>query len=182
MYNNTNLAIKLEEGIIPEWDYITNEIKNVFRLTDIEFDELRKSKIAKIIAAIPFEAGCYEPERTAIAHLCLFMAEKKGFGKYCSHVPSDDTTLYNRLSFISTFEGGDEKVIEYGMNMLAYFMVEGYHKSESYDKENNIYNPFVSGKWNYKQTKSLIMKKLESYSNELLDVIFTTIGPVGGWT
>lgn len=177
MYNS-NLAIKNNEYEIPEWDYFVTEIKNVFNLSQKEFQKLRNSSTAKLIAAIPFAAGCYEPERTAIAHLCLYEVELKGFLKHCSHTQSDDKDIFNRLAFIGTFEGGNEKIIEYGMNMLAYIMIEGYHKSERSDRHNNVYNPFVSGAWDYNKTKSKILNVLNSYSNPILDGIFT-VG--GGW-
>lgn len=45
---------------------------------------------------------------TAIAHLCLYEAEIQGFQKYCSHTPDDDSDIFNRLAFISTFEGGNQ--------------------------------------------------------------------------
>lgn len=37
-------------------------------------------KTAKLIATIPFAAGCNEPERTATAHLCIYMAEIIDYG------------------------------------------------------------------------------------------------------
>lgn len=178
---NSNLAHQFYDAEIPEWDYFISEITKVFNLSDIEIKRLSNSTTAKLIAAIPFAAHCYEPERTAIAHLCLYIAEIKGFQKYCSHQYSDNITVFNRLSFISTFEKGNEKTIEHGMNMLAYIMIEGYHKSMQYDKKNNIYNPFVDKSWNYKQLKKTITKTINSYSNELLDTIFT-VSPIGGWS
>ena len=169
--NNFNTVSKdeLVDWNLPEWDSIVDEISKVFRLNNEEKKNLYFSKTARIIATIPFAANCKQPERNAIAHLCLYLAELKGFQKYCSHSPEDDFDIYNRLAFIATFEGGDESVISYGMNMLAMIMIEGYHKSENKDLSNNIYNPFVSGAWNYKQIKNELSKKLNSFSNSLLD-------------
>ena len=61
------------------------------------------------------------------------MNEIKGFQKYYACNPLDDIDLFERLEPISHFRGGDKKIIECGMNTLAYIMIEGYHKSEKFD-------------------------------------------------
>lgn len=119
----------------------------------------KNCKTAKLIASIPFAAGCNEPERTAIAHLCIYMAEIRGFQKFCAHLPSDDINLFKRLEFILTFEGGDTEIIDYGMNLLGLIMIEGYHKSEKEDQKHGVYNPFVSGAWNYEIMKNILKEK-----------------------
>ncbi len=169
--NTTNLAyaenheeIKNEDvKNIPEstWNYIVDEMKKVFRFTHKETKWFKNCKTAKLIATIPFAAGCDEPERTAIAHLCLYVAEIRGFQKYCSHQQSDNDDLYKRLGFISTFEGGNEEIIKQGMDLLALVMIEGYHKSEQKDKEAKVYNPFVSGAWDYNNIKVKLITNLQ---------------------
>lgn len=158
MYNS-NLALKNNQSPwnLKEWDYLVTEISNVFRFTNEEKDVFSNNPTAKLIASIPFIANCIEPERTAIAHLCLYVAELNGFQKYCSHVPSDDSDIFNRLAFISTFEGGNRAIIEHGMNILALIMIENYKRTEKSDKANGIYNPFVAGTWNYKQIKNKLL-------------------------
>lgn len=154
----TNLAIKEEEFIISEWDYFVSEIQKIYRLTDEETEKLSNNSTARIIAAIPFIAGCYRPEVTAIAHLSLYMNEIKGFQKYCACSMLDDNDIYERLEPISHFRGGDKKIIKCGMDTLAYIMVEGYHKSAKSDAANDNYNPFNSGNWNYHILKKMLTK------------------------
>ena len=148
--------LEIQEGI---WDYLVTEMKKVFRFTRKETKWFKNCKTAKLIANIPFVASCDEPERTAIAHLCMYVAEIRGFEKYCSHLPSDDSKLFKRLDFISTFEGGDKRIIEYYMNILALIMIEGYHRTEEDDRKKGVYNPFVSGAWNYNLLKNNIIKQ-----------------------
>ena len=163
--NNYMDAANKEQPVqraLPEstWNYIVEEMKTVFRFTRKETKWFKNCKTAKLIATIPFVAGCNEPERTAIAHLMIYIGEIKGFQKYYAHLPSDDADLFQRLAFISTFQGGDQKIIEEGMNLLALIMVDGYHRSEEEDRENGVYNPFVSGAWDYEKIKKdLIIKK-----------------------
>ena len=148
-FETDNSMKKLQEIPDVAWEYFVQEMKKVFRFTRKETKWFRNCKTAKLIATIPFAAECDEPERTAIAHLCIYLAEIRGFQKYYAHLLSDDCDLFKRLEFISTFEGGNQDIIAYGMNLLALTMIEGYHKSEDDDRKKGIYNPFVSGKWNY---------------------------------
>lgn len=169
-----NLAFKQDELYVPEWNYFVNEIKQIYRLTDEEAANFSSNQTAKIIAAIPFVANCYRPEVTAIAHLSLYMNELKGFYKYCSNNNLDDIDLYERLEPISHFRGGNEKIIQMGMDTLAYIMIEGYHKSEKFDLQNGNYNPFVSGSWNYKKLKRQLSIKVFIDNNPFIS--FPSIG------
>lgn len=172
--NNTNLAYGYQnyEWTLPEWQYIVEEISRVFRFTEKEQKQFENSPTAKIIATIPFEAKCDEPERTAIAHLCIYVMELRGFQKYYSHLPSDDKDIYNRLSRISTYKGGNKEIINHGMNILALVMIEGYKRSIESDKVNNVYNPFVSGVWNYQSIKNKLVWEINKVTIQNLDWIF----------
>ena len=156
----SNLALKKVEFKIPEWNYFVSEMQSIFHLSDSETENLSKSSTAKIIAAIPFIAGCYRPHITAISHLSLYLTELRGVQKYCACSPLDDIDIYERLEPISHFRGGDQKIIKYGMDTLAYIMIEGYHKSKNIDTENGNYNPFVSGSWNYRIVKKQLLKNV----------------------
>lgn len=160
-FETDNSMKKLQEIPDTTWEYFVQEMKKVFRFTRKETKWFRNCKTAKLIATIPFVAGCDEPERTAIAHLCIYLAEIRGFQKYYAHLPSDDSDLYKRLGFISTFEGGNREIIEYGMNLLALIMIEGYHRSEQKDKQNGTYNPFISETWDYKLLRNKIIQSLK---------------------
>ncbi len=98
--------------------------------------------------------------------------ELKGFQKYYAHLPCDDANIFNRLSFISTFDGGNQAVIEHGMYMLALIMLEGYRKSMKKDIQDKIYNPLNSSKWNYKKLHQIIINKINSFSCQNLDSLF----------
>lgn len=161
-FETDNSMKKLQEIPDATWEYFVQEMKKVFRFTRKETKWFRNCKTAKLIATIPFAGGCDEPERTAIAHLCIYLAEIRGFQKYYAHLPSDDCDLFKRLGFISTFEGGNKDVIEYGMNLLALIMIEGYHRSEEKDKRLGTYNPFVSDTWNYQIMKQKILQSLKN--------------------
>lgn len=173
--NETNLAERVESDNFAEWEYLATETAKVFNLTNKEAEQLYNSNTAKIIASIPFVAECKEPERTAIAHLCIYEAEIKGFQKYYAHLPSDDADIFNRLAFVSTFEGGNPAIIEHGMNILAYIMIEGYNRSKEKDLHDGIYNPISTGKWNYKKLKNKLKKKIDEIECPDLDRYFIPV-------
>lgn len=173
--NETNIAKKIELNNFIEWNYLATETAKVFNLSNKESEILYNSNTAKIIAKIPFAAGCKGPERTAIAHLCIYEAEIRGFQKYYAHHPSDDEDLFNRLAFISTFEEGNQAIIEHGMNILAYIMIEGYKRSKDKDLKEGIYNPIANGKWNYKKIKLKLQRKINEIDCPDLDRYFIPV-------
>lgn len=126
-------------------------------------------------------AGCEDPFRTAILHLVAYMAELRGFERYCSHLPSDDANMMSRIECISYFKGGDDAIKEHGMTMLILIMLESYHASQKKDAENGIYNPLNSGAWNYKDIKQFYEAKLALTRNSILDEIYYNRMPVEAW-
>lgn len=170
--NQTNVIKQKEFVEFSEWDYLVSETAKVFGLNTKQTEQLYNSNTAKIIARIPFAAQCKEPERTAITHLVIYEAELRGYQKYYAHLPSDDDDIFNRLAFISTFEGGNQAIIEHGMNMLAYIMIEGYNHSKEKDVKNGVYNPIANGKWNYNELKNQLLSKLHEIECPELDELF----------
>ncbi|MCF0124780.1 MAG: hypothetical protein HUJ68_03320 [Clostridia bacterium] len=177
--NQTNVALKFnrEEFFSKEWDYLISETSKVFRLTNEETEKLFNNQTARLIATIPFAAHCLLPERTAIAHLGLYLMELKGYQQYCAHLPSDDADIFSRLEPISNFWGGDEKVIKHGMYLLALIMLEGYKKSAKKDIKNGVYNPIAVGVWNYHQIKNDLVNKISKLDTGIFDYILSD-GPI----
>ena len=175
--NDTNLAYRIDktEWSLDEWDYIVSEASTVFRMTHAERNTLYYSTTARIIATIPFEAKCEEAERTAIAHICLYIAEIRGFQKYCAHNKDDDKDIFNRLLCISNFKGGNKDIIEHGMSLLALIMLEGYKETSKHDKENNIYNPVAEGIWDYRVMKNKLIWHINKIKAPVLDSLFFPI-------
>ncbi len=163
---------------IPEWDYFVEEARSVFGLSDSDTERLYGSRTARIIVAMPFAAGCEDAERTAILHLVAYIAEIKGFQKFCAHLPSDDKTLYERLDMISHFKGGDKQIIEHGMDMLALIMLQGYRASQNADAKSGVYNPRNAGTWDYDAAEKMLEGRIKNFHNTILDGLF--YGPFTG--
>ena len=123
-----------------------------------------------------FEEWDYLATETAkVFNLSKKEAEIRGFQKNYAHLPSDDDDIFNRLAFISNFDGGNPAIIEHGMYILAYIMVEGYKRSKEKDLKNEIYNPISNGKWNYKKLKNKLIRKIKEIYCPDLDGYFIPI-------
>lgn len=155
-----SVAIQSDSSVsfsLNEWDYFVSETSKVFRLTEDETKSLSNSNTARFVASIPFAAGCSNPERLAISNLCLYMAEKQGFQKYCAHVPSDDADLMKRIELLANYPDGNMEVINHCKKILALIMINGYKKSAEKDAAENVYNPIASGKWDYRTLKNQLI-------------------------
>ena len=123
-----------------------------------------------------FEEWDYLATETAkVFNLSKKEAEIRGFQKNYAHLPSDDDDIFNRLAFISNFDGSNPAIIEHGMYILAYIMVEGYKRSKEKDLKNGIYNPISNGKWNYKKLKNKLIRKIKEIYCPDLDGYFIPI-------
>lgn len=61
-----------------------------------------------------------------------------------------------------------------------YEMIEGYRRSMKCDKENNIYNPLVSGNWNYQLIKNKLIWEINKKVIPNLDWILSN-NSLGIW-
>jgi hypothetical protein len=144
-----------------------------FRFTDAERCAFEENRTAKLIGSIPFAAGCDEPERTALVHLALYVTELRGGSVILGHRPTDNTDLFRRLRFISTFSGGNQEIIQHGMNWLALIMLAGYERSREADQRDQVYNPLNDGSWDAAALKTRLMEAIEAYPCPVVDSIFS---------
>lgn len=150
MMSATMTAPEVRETRFPEalWEGLYSMISDAYRLTAEERDRFGRSRIARLVAAIPYLAGCDDAERTALAHLStLVLASRPSTRKAFDHAPSDDPDPMNRLRTVADFRGGNPAIIEKGMCMLGIALLNGYLQDEPSDHESGVYNPFASGAW-----------------------------------
>jgi hypothetical protein len=160
--------------------------KEIVRITSVSFamdkaraDKLLTNATAKLIAAVPFLAGCREPMRTALAHLATYIVSgAPGADKVFDHKAEDNYDVFARLATISHFEGGDPAIINRGMKHLAAMMIEGYRKDVSSDKAAGLYNPVGDGKWNADEKLASIASSTAAVPNAEMDAI---VSPMGVW-
>ena len=158
-----------------DWESMSIKLTEIFRLTDSESENLKNSKTAQLIAAIPFAAGCKQPERSAFGNLCLYLAEKQSITGPGDHCPEDDVSIYERLRPLMNLEDGNFAVITHGMQLLALVMINGYKHSKENDIENGIYNPLNAGIWNFEQLKEHLISEIQAHPCTELDKIIPTL-------
>lgn len=130
------------------WQDLAQRVADAYQMPAEKATRLRANKTARLIAAIPYVAGCDHPDRTALAHLSTFvLASSDSCRRIFDHQPSDDASPTARLAPIADFQGGDKKVIAQGMDLLAAVMVNGYKRDVEKDRKSGEYNPILAGTW-----------------------------------
>lgn len=163
-----------------EWNEIVSIIASAFN-----FDGSKKSKLAaaptpKLIAALPYLAGCREPRRTALAHLATYIVAESQAGRASfDHKAGDNYDVLARLSTIANFEGGDPVVLNRGMKRLATVMIRGYQKDLDSDKSKGLYNPILAGGWNGDEKLKNLDSAIASTKDDEMDAISPAV-PVAG--
>lgn len=161
------------------WREIASIIASTFSMDDTRARKLLSNATAKLIAAIPYLAGCREPMRSALAHLATFIvAGTPAAEKIFDHKAEDNYDVFARLATISHFEGGDPAIINRGMKHLAQMMIEGYKKDVGSDKAAGLYNPVADGSWNAEEKLASIASSTAAVPNAEMDSI---VGPIGTW-
>ncbi len=154
---------------------VFSAVIDTFRFTDEEREDFVGNEVAQLVAAIPYVAGCEDAKRTALAHLAVYFTELRGGAKIGDHNIDDNTSVYTRLRLLSSFKGGDEKIIHHGMTILALVMLEHYNASSLDDKENGVYNPLNDAHWEYEVLKTNLLNDIRENPCDALDELIINI-------
>jgi hypothetical protein len=161
------------------WKELAGIIASSFGMDDARKAKLLAAPTPKLIAAIPFLAGCREPKRTALAHLATYILAASTAGEAAfDHNEGDNYDVLARLATIAGFEGGDPAVINRGMKKLAAIMIRGYQKDISSDREKGFYNPVLAGKWDAAAKLASLESSIGTVADEEMDAIADSVaGP-----
>lgn len=155
-------------------DELSGKTAKAFRMWPWTAAELKKNRTARLIAALPFIAGCEHPERTALAHLATFvLASSESCKRVFDHDESDNASPTARLAPIADFQGGDKAVIEEGMARLAMIMANGYQKDLEKDKKSGEYNPILAGAWKHETMASGLKSAITTEAVKTIDSVMT---------
>jgi hypothetical protein len=163
-----------------EWFGIAETVGKAFGLSKERMEHLKGKKTAKLIAGIPFLAGCRNPDRIAASHLAIYLLGIAA-PEISDHRKTDDDTLDARLERISWFDGGDEAVISRGMDLLTLQMLAGYNTDREKDKAKNKYNPLNAGLWDFERDKRELINSIESVKDAEMDQIMTAGDALNEW-
>jgi hypothetical protein len=169
----TQEATVVQTRLFPEskWMEISDRVAGAFRMTPDERERLSQGRIAKLIAAIPFLAGCEDAERTAVAHLGTYLLSTRETKCYFNARSEDGASVLERLRLGSNFKGGDARIIEKGLCLLALNMVSDYKRDIEEDERLGKYNPIAACAWNFEDTVVDLEYKIVSVVCEEMDKI-----------
>ncbi len=166
-----------------KWGEICDAVSKAFRLTAEEQSALQKKEVAKLIAAIPFLAECEDAERTSVAHLGTYLLSVRETKKYFNATENDSETVFERLRLISNFKGGNQAIIERGMNLLALNMVSDYRRDAEEDVFLRKYNPVSAGDFDYPTTIDELKERIREVPCPEMDKIMTlSVAPLVWWS
>ncbi|MDR1399714.1 MAG: hypothetical protein LBJ41_07330 [Treponema sp.] len=153
------------------WERLCDCVAETFCFSAQERADFARNRTAKLIAAIPFAARCEEAERTALAHLAIYMTELRGGRSIGDHTLEDNTSPFARLRLLSSFKGGNQEIIGHGMSQLALVMLAGYERSQEEDCRRHQYNPLNAGAWDAEALRQELTKRVHAKPCEALDSI-----------
>ena len=183
--NTQQVSIEYEEaGTFTEknWNELIERISILFQFTIDDKKKLSANKMAKLVAAIPYLALCKEPKRTALSHLSiLFLAAHESGKDVFVHNFSDNSSLLNRLERISHFDGGNQNIINRGMNLLCIIMLSDHIKDSIEDKSNKKYNPVESLVWNAQRQIEILEKKINGTDCDSMEKIISVNEAKANW-
>lgn len=169
---------------LTQWHDLTERISFIFDIDKEKLLIMRSNKVMKLVASLPFIAGCRNPHRIALSHLSIYMlASVEGGKDIFQHNFTDNDSLFSRLERISHFDGGDQLIIKRGMNMIAFAMLEDHQNDKSDDATMRKYNPLNSDAWDYKKEAEKLRREIHSVECPKLDEILNIdTSPLGYWS
>lgn len=162
-------------------DRALNVVADAFGFSDDERTAFVAHRIARLFAALPFLAGCNQPDRTAAAHLSTYVLSVRGGTDLFAPQPSDDVDLLERLWTVTAFKGGDAAIIDRGLSLLALCMVADYERDVDKDAAAGKHNPVGSGAWDAQAIRTSLGERIESVPSPEMDTILSTADAVRGY-
>ncbi len=156
------------------WSEICDAISSTFKLSREAESRLRESKTARLIAELPFVAGCENPKRTALANLSVYILAATGGKEAFLHSPDDDWDVFARLRLGMNHHGGNKRTLAHGMAVLALIMLHDYRRDEEDDLSTGKYNPLNSGVWNFQEKKNTLLRIIADNFDPAIEEIADT--------
>jgi len=156
------------------WPEIADAVAKAFRMDHEEAEWLENKRIAKLIGAIPYLAGCDQPARTAVTHVSTYLLSIKDTKPFFNADPTDDINILERLRLIMNFRGGDPRIIDKGMCLLALSMFDDYKRDVHIDEVYDKYNPVAAGAFDYESTRADLLQRIETVACPQMDEILNS--------
>jgi len=157
-----------------QWDKISSRVRAVLNYGITKTAWLQKSRMARLVASVPFLAGCEKAEETSFTNLTIYlMSLDESVRDIYFHKPDDDEDIYRRLFPISHFVGGDIRIIQCCLDLMALSMVSNYQKDVESDTALGKYNPVAEGKWNFQAISGKLVEAIKQTITPEISAIFS---------
>lgn len=173
---------KFDENV---WLFLVRSLTKIFHFTEEqekEYLDPNKKKVVRLIAAIPYLAGCQQVARSALCGIVLFVAAT--LAKEISGATEDDSkNIFQRLNLIkSLWLGGNEDFKKRGVALLALAMLGDYKNDVEVDQKTGKYNPISSGDIDYDVNSKYLQSIVQSIPSKEMDEILTSDEAIrGSW-
>lgn len=164
-------AISLEQ-FNEIWEELSKDVAAAFRMSEKEAEKLYDKKVAKLIASIPFLAGCSDAERTAVTHLGAYILSNRETKHYYNANTTDNESVFERIRLMDTYKGGNRNIIERGMSLIALTMIDDYKRDIHIDNAIGKYNPVADEAMEYQTLRKALVERIESIECPVMDQVY----------
>jgi hypothetical protein len=149
------------------------DVAAAYHMGEEETERFLEHPIARLIAALPYVAGCERPARTAAVHLGTYVLSVRDTRHLFYATESDDRDVFARLEPIARFDGGDPAIIEKGMAIIALNMVTDYRRDRELDAAVGKHNPVTTGAWDSDSVIEALRRRIAAVSSPQLDTVLS---------
>ncbi len=165
-----------------QWENVLSRAGAVLNFGIEKKEQVQNSKMAKLIAAVPFIAGCNKAVETSFSHLIIYLMSLDESAKdIYFHKSEDDNDIYSRLFPISNFSGGHTKIIQCCMDLAALCMLSNYKKDMEQDMKIGKYNPINDGAWNYETISKKLLDNIDKNIRSEISDLYTKEDALKGY-
>lgn len=151
---------------------IIGKVSDTLGLSTEDWEKMQNNQLARLVAGLPFIAGCDNAERVALTHLLTIYLASNDWKKEFLHGESDNEGIFRRLERISHFDGGDPAVIRKGMLLLAAAMISDHKHDAVADMAFGKFNPLNAGDWNHDMMMQEIREEIKTIGDTELESYF----------
>jgi len=165
-----------------QWDNVLARAGVVLNFGIEKKEQIRNSKMARFIAAVPYLAGCNKALESSFSHLMIYLLSFDDSAKYIFfHKPEDDRDIYSRLFPIKNFSGGNRDIIQCCMDLTALCMLSNYKKDMEEDRAIGKYNPLNNGAWNYDTLSKQLIDNIDKIITSEISAVYTKEDAIKGY-
>ncbi len=160
---------------------LLQQVAAAFRFDRDETERFVAKPLARLIASLPFLAGCDHPERTAVEHLGVYVLSCRQTREAFYATPGDDRDVYARLEAGMHFSGGDQAIVDRGMALIALTMVNDYVRDVTVDRVLGKHNPVATGAWDASELIERLTAQVNAVRSPEMDAIFSLEAGTLNW-